>query len=316
MDHPALVSPDTGTGPLPVSGNPLPSEEELHAFLTHYDLGVLQAFHPGSRGRRGRVITLSGVYWLVGPGMTDPFLESLLEHLSARGLPVPAVVRGRDGLWIRPLGAYPGALVRWPEGRHLKHFSPEDCARIGDLLGRVHVACLDYPLHREPHRSHRWRRQSAGTLAPGLTSREQELLEEEIRFQGLYRFGDLPQGIVHGAPNRRRLVFDAQGCVGLTGFGHACRHALLADVAVAVNDCCVDPGGRLDPHLSTALLNAYHRLRPLKAIERGAWPVLLRLAALDAWIEALTLGHEAREAGERLVVRIGEESRLQRHWAD
>jgi homoserine kinase type II len=287
----------------------------LLTFLEDYDLGALLAFHPGRRGRRGRVVTELGNFWLVGPGMTEPFLEALLDHLNTRALPVPSVLRGRDGTWIRPLGAYPGALVRWPEGRHVERFTAEDCARVGDLLGRVHQAGEDFTSTRDPHRSHRWRRESAEALAPRLTGEDQSLLREEVRFQGLYRFGDLPQGIVHGAPNRRRLVFDAAGQVGLTGFGHACRHALLLDVAVAVNDCCAGADGRLDRSLSSALLNAYHALRPLRAIERGAWPVLLRQAALDAWLERLQLGYDGAEARGHLAARIAEESSLQRHWA-
>ncbi|WP_018233228.1 homoserine kinase [Thioalkalivibrio thiocyanodenitrificans] len=299
----------------PPSGPP-PTREELEQFLSNYALGRLQAFHPGRRGRRGRVITDAGQFWLVGPGMSDTFLEALLEHLAGHGLPVPTVVRDRDGRWIRPLGAYPGALVRWPEGRHLETFTPGDCARVGGLLGRVHLAGLDFVPSRPPHRSHQWRRQTAEALAPRLPTRERHLLNEEVRFQGLYRFGDLPQGIIHGAPNRRRLVAGPDGGVGLTGFGHACRHALLLDVAVAAHDCCAGPEGALDHGLVSALLKAYRRLRPLKAIERGAWPVLLRRAALDAWLEALTLGQDGAGARARVETRIREEARLQRCWVD
>jgi len=309
------VSTTPASNPLPPVCNPLPTQAELRTFLDDYELGALLAFHPGRRGRRGRVVTEQGVFWLVGPGMTDRFLEALLDHLNTRAQPVPSVVRGRDGAWIRPLGAYPGALVRWPEGRHLVHFTAEDCARVGDLLGRIHQACEDFTHTREPHRSHRWRRESIEALGSRLCAEDQALLREELRFQGLYRFGDLPQGIVHGAPNRRRLVFDNAGQVGLTGFGHACRHALLLDVAVAVNDCCAGPDGRLDRDLSRALLNAYHALRLLRAIERGAWPVLLRQAALDAWLERLQLAHDGAVARDHLAARIAEESSLQRHWA-
>lgn len=308
------MSSPPGPGTFPPPCNPLPTRAELARFLGDYDLGALRAFHPGRRGRRGRVITGAGTFWLVGPGMADGFLERLLEHLCARGLPVPAVVRGRDGRWIRPLGDYPGALVRWPQGRHPERLDPDRCARVGELLGRIHLAGLEFDRSREPHRDHRWRRQASDALEPLLPPGDQALLREEVRIQGLYRFEDLPRGVVHGAPNRRRLVFDSDGRVGLTGFGHASRHALLLDVATAVNDCCTDAGGRLDHTLSTALLGAYHRLRPLTAIERGAWPVLLRLAALDAWLEVLLLGHDGTDARQTLVVRIDEEPRLQRHW--
>ena len=314
MDDSALVTSATASSPFAATCNPLPSREELERFLESYDLGTLMDFHPGRRGRRGRVQTDKGQFWLVGPGMTDGFLESLLDYLAGQALPVPTVVRGRDGQWIRPLGDYPGALVSWPEGRHLAEPSEQVCARVGDLLGRIHVAGLGFGLTREPHRDQRWRRETAEALAHTLTPEEQALLQDEVRLQGLYRHADLPRGIIHGAPNRRRLVFGPGDTVGLTGFGHACHHVLLLDVAVAVNDCCNGPGGRLNRDLSAALLGAYHRLRPLSPIERGAWPVLLRQAALDGWLEALMLGQDGGPARARLELRIGEDTGLQRYW--
>jgi homoserine kinase type II len=74
----------------------------------------------------------------------------------------------------------------------------------------------------------------------------------------------------------------------------------LFDVAVCANDwCLVDPGREraLDPALTRAFLAAYHALRPVTPLERDAWPVLLRAAALRFWLSRLHDLHLPR-AGE------------------
>jgi len=47
-----------------------------------------------------------------------------------------------------------------------------------------------------------------------------------------------------------------------------------------VNDWASEDDGQLDFQRAGALVAAYQGVRPLTSIERGAWPVLLRAAAL------------------------------------
>jgi homoserine kinase type II len=59
------------------------------------------------------------------------------------------------------------------------------------------------------------------------------------------------------------------------------------DVAVTLNDWCVDAAGNIEPGRARALLVAYQGRRALSAVERGAWPAMLRAAALRFWLSRL-----------------------------
>jgi homoserine kinase type II len=62
----------------------------------------------------------------------------------------------------------------------------------------------------------------------------------------------------------------------------------LFDIAVTVNDWCVDPGsGILDAPRVDALLRAYQRVRPLIAEERQRWNDMLRAGAYRFWVSRL-----------------------------
>jgi homoserine kinase type II len=61
----------------------------------------------------------------------------------------------------------------------------------------------------------------------------------------------------------------------------------LVDLALAVAGCARAEDGRLDAGRARALIDVYHARRPLTPIERGAWPTLLRAAALQLWLTTL-----------------------------
>ena len=72
------------------------------------------------------------------------------------------------------------------------------------------------------------------------------------------------------------------------GTTNAAKSVYAYDLAITVNDWCVDPAGApLDPSLLAALVRAYDAVRPMSDDEREAWPSLLRAAALRFWLSRL-----------------------------
>ena len=110
----------------------------------------------------------------------------------------------------------------------------------------------------------------------------------------MHRHGDLPRGPVHGDLFRDNALFEGDRLTGVVDFNYACDEAWLFDLAVTANDWCSDEDGALERTRVEALLTAYHGQRPLAPIERGAWPVLLRQAALRFWLSRLADYHQPR----------------------
>ena len=235
---------------------------------------------------QGRFLIAVGI-----PGRDQPLRLAgrLGATLTARGLPATAPVAG-DGVY--PLDDAPALITTAPPGGPVSLPEPTHCAQLGETLGRLH-ATEGGGESGSWDRSRRLREQ-AEPVADRLGSEGAARLREELRFQALYRFNDLPRGTVHGHPTRPAVHFDGERLAGITGLWHSGTDTLLRDLAAAVHDWCTGEDGRLDRERARALLAGYRSIRPCRPIEQGAWPVLLRTAALQAWIAAL----RAREAGE------------------
>jgi homoserine kinase type II len=92
-------------------------------------------------------------------------------------------------------------------------------------------------------------------------------------------------------------MFDGERLTGFFDFYFAGCDTWLFDVAVTVNDWCIDQQtGVLDQPCVRAMLDAYHAVRPFTDAEQSAWQPMLRAGALRFWLSRLYDLHLPREA--------------------
>jgi homoserine kinase type II len=270
------------------------SEAELERWLGRYSVGRLEALEPIQAGIENTnyfVTTTQGRYVLTLferlPAHELPFYLDLMSHLARHGIPAPAPIADVADRTLGELAGKPAALVtRLPGGSHEAPGEAE-CATLGALLARMHLAGRSYPGYLENPRGPKWWRFAAEAVAPFLDFPKRNLLEKELAFQARQRFPDLPRGPVHADLFRDNALFEAGRISGVIDFYFAGVDCLLYDVAVCANDWCLRRDGALDAPRVHALLGAYHAVRPFEVQERAAWPAMLRAAALRFWLSRL-----------------------------
>ena len=278
------------------------SRRQLEAFLGHYDCGELIEYAGISAGIENTnffVTTTVGRYVLtLFETLTLaelPFFLDLMAYLAEHDLPSAHPLPDTSGSYLRILQDKPAALVQRLRGASIDKPDIAHCRLVGDMLGRMHYVGLGFAERRDNDRGAEWRYQVRDKLAGCLDRSDQLLLDDELAWQQAHGATDLPGGVIHADLFRDNVLFDGDELTGLIDFYYACNDALLYDLAVTVNDWCVDVDGGLDPSLSRALLHAYHQRRPLSADERKAWPGNLRAAALRFWLSRLHDAHFQRE---------------------
>ncbi|MDO8350339.1 MAG: homoserine kinase [Gallionella sp.] len=279
------------------------SEAELTAWLADYSLGQLldlQAIASGIENTNYFVTTSNGRFVLTLfeklSASELPFYLNLMAHLARHGIPCPAPVANCHNQFLSLLNDKPACIVSRLSGKSTTEPGLAQCAALGAMLGQMHIAGLSFTQIMPNARGSAWRAATAPQIRPFVNAEQANLLDSEIALHAQQNWNSLPQGLIHADLFRDNVLLIDDQVGGLIDFYFACTDALLYDVAITVNDWCMNPDGTLDVIRTQHLLHAYHAVRPLQENERAAWPLMLRLAALRFWLSRLFDLHLPRDA--------------------
>ena len=290
----------------PVSDN---DARELLARYTLGDLVSLRGITAGIENTNYFLSTTKGEYVLtlfeVLTHEQLPFYIELMHHLATHGIPVPQPQTLLDGTRLTTLHDKPCAIVTRLSGGYEPAPSPLHCALAGETLARAHLAGSSFGIRQPNLRGLRWWQETVPKLLPFLSAMQaaliQQTLDEQTRYAATVTYQALPSGPAHCDLFRDNVLFDgtfeAPRMGGFIDFYFAGCDTWLFDVAVSVNDWCIEhhTGALLRDKLQ-AWLGAYAGVRPFTAEERLAWPMMLQAAALRFWVSRLYDYHLPRPA--------------------
>ena len=278
------------------------TEAELCVWLRDYSLGQLkslQGIASGIENTNYFVTTSNGSFVLtLFEKLSEeelPFYLNLMAHLARHGIPCPAPMANRHNQFLGKLNGKPACIVSRLAGKSTTNPSVAQCAAMGAMLAEMHVAGMSFSQIMPNPRGACWRAATAPQVLPFIDAEQAALLNGEIALHAAQQFSTLPQGLIHADLFRDNVLLIDDRIGGLIDFYFACTDALLYDVAITVNDWCMNADCRLDEPRAQSFLRAYHEVRPLQHDERLAWPLMLRLAALRFWLSRLYDMHMPRD---------------------
>lgn len=284
------------------------SLDDVSPWLEQFPLGkahAIKGIASGIENSNFFISTDAGEYVLTIFEVLDfdqlPFYLNLMRHLAERAVLVPAPVANDQGQLVVPLRGKPAAIVSKLEGESQMAPRPVHCAAVGAMVARMHLAALDFPLQQPNLRGLDWWNATTPLVLPYLDDACAHLLRAEMHFQEAFaasaHYKRLARGPVHADLFRNNVMFDGERLTGFFDFYFAGCDTWLFDLAVTVNDWCIDQGtGVLDEARVRAMLDAYHTVRPFTDDEQAAWQPMLRAAALRFWLSRLYDYHRPRAA--------------------
>jgi homoserine kinase type II len=284
------------------------SLDDLNQWLTQFSLGkplAVKGISSGIENSNFFLTTETGEYVLtIFEQLTFeqlPFYLELMRHLAGHGVLVPAPIANRNGDILHTLHGKPCAIVTRLDGRSQLEPKPMHCAAVGAMLAKMHLAGQGFPLQQPNLQGLDWWRETTPIVLPYLPEEAQQLLRDEIRTQEAFAasaiYHQLPRGPVHTDLFRDNVMFVGERLTGFFDFYFAGCDTWIFDVAVTVNDWCIDlDTGTLDKARVRAMLDAYHAVRRFTPDEKTAWRRILQAGALRFWLSRLHDFYLPREA--------------------
>ncbi|GHC99318.1 homoserine kinase [Novosphingobium pokkalii] len=218
-----------------------------------------------------------------------PYFLGLLDHLAAKGCPVPRSIHDDAGNLYRVVDTARGeralALIEFLPGVSLGDPTPGQARAVGAALATLHGAAADYPATRANGMGlAEWQRLAQECGADGLASIAPALAEmvaEHLpRLAAQWPTG-LQTGVIHADLFPDNVLMQGETVTGLIDFYFACNDILAYDLAVTHAAWCFDASGEaFRPDLSAALLQGYASVRTLSTAEQAALPLLAQGAAM------------------------------------
>lgn len=230
-----------------------------------------------------------------------PFYLELMRHLAEKGVAVPAPHANAAGQILHTVAGKPAALVDKLAGASQLKPQAVHCAAIGRALAQLHLAGADFPLQQPNLRGLQWIAQTVPVVQPYLNPEQTQLMQSELSAQQTLAassaYASLPRGAVHADLFRDNALFVGEQLSGIFDFYFAGTDTYAFDMAVCLNDWCIDLStGQDDAQRVAAFVQAYEAVRPLTAAERELLPAMRRLGALRFWTSRLWDFYLPREA--------------------
>lgn len=292
------------------------SETDINELLVKFNLSSLESFQSAADGIQNTTyfLTLSDGEKLVltlfenRSGDEIPFYTVLTRSLNEAGLPVPCPLRDREGEDIHEIFGKPALLFPLVQGHHLDEPTLDEIGQMGVTLAKMHLINLALPSAHKNPLGIEWMRQTLALIENSLSPDDKKLIEQQIQMRSGLNSTALPSSVIHADLFRDNVLFHEGEVAGVIDFFDAGTDCLILDIAVVINDWCLNAQGLVDSNKKIAFLKIYEQSRKLTELEKYHMTEALQIAATCVWLSR-TKGKLLAKQGSGQVTKDPSESK-------
>ena len=285
------------------------SFDELSIWLKQFNLGNLIDFQGISSGvtNTNYLIDVEDARFILTIFEDTQFDDlsfyiDLMSFLSKNHILCPQPILNKNEKYLSLIKNKPALLVSFLNGGEKEDVSSDNCFGVGKALANFHLKGAKFQQKRKNTRNLSWIKTTHVNLSNLLSVDDNKIIEKEFTFQEDNNYENLAQGIIHADLFIDNVLFDGDNVSGIIDLYYACTDKYIYDIAIALNDWCIDDMGEIDIRRMKTFIKGYDSLRKLEGDEVEALPTHLRLAALRFWLSRLHDFHNVRQ-GEDITIK-------------
>jgi homoserine kinase type II len=212
-----------------------------------------------------------------------PFFMAMIDHLVAKGCPVPASLKTADGSATISHKGKSMAMMEFMPGLSVSHPTPEQALSTGRALGQLHAALKDFTLNRlNTLGLDGWLDlaercgDDLDKIQPGLKQR----VADECAFLRAHWPAGLDKSVIHADLFPDNVLMAGDKVCAVIDFYFACTEIRAWDLAVTHRSWSFDADNAYLADVGDALVSGYDESFGRTEAERSAFSILARGACL------------------------------------
>lgn len=284
------------------------TQSDIEALLSRYSLGQYRSHKGISAGveNTNYFVTTDDhelVLTLFEKHTFDelPFFLQLGEHLHNEHCKVPQPFRSQDGEFLQRVKNKPAVFIEKLTGHHVQA-DADTAAEIARAMADIHLATQHFEPQREHSHGISWVLSAATDVRPQLTNDDQQLLDQAITLLKQLP-ANLPRGVIHADLFHDNALFNDGLITGIIDWYFAGTDSYTLDIAIAMNDWCLNSDGHIDLDRCEAFIDAYQTHRPLNEDELNSVGLLQIQAATRFWLSRWQAQQEHQQSNDNITVK-------------
>jgi homoserine kinase type II len=248
-------------------------EQALNVLCEFFDLGIPQKYEGAEGYANNNFVaeTAKGRYFIkfVLEHSVDELKTeaSFLETISKAGIPIPGLVRNREGQQVFQHDGIIAVVTPFLDGKSSGSVSQVQIASIGDILARLHTIDPGLLQPRITWWHPAYLQNGLQRARKHFSRRLLRELENTILSLDTVDPVELPLSIVHGDLWPENVLFDGDRLVAIVDWEEVTIGFSIMDLAYTALQSCF-PGGQFDSGLFETLVQTYEKTRKLTCDER------------------------------------------------